>query len=352
MITEKEITKRFINEFKQLFPVLKNATLLQEPLLKKEERKIEIVLVLNIKGKKKMLFSEVVGQGYPKQLREKAVQLLEMTEQAKRGYPVIIAPYVSNLGREICKKMKVGFLDLSGNAYLDFDSLYLEIEGKPNKFKTKRGLESLFTPKAERILRFYLLRTWPKGKWAGSYRDIAKDVSVSLGQVVKVNNKLNELGFWIEKQKGLKRFDRTKLLDIWKDNYRFDKNKIFSFYSLKKIPEIERKIREFCKQKNSPYAFTLFSGANRFAPFTRYSIATSYFSGDIDELKKALDFKEVTTGANIQIIVPYDEGVYYKAETVDGVMAVNPVQIYLDLYNYKGRGREQAEFLRERVIKF
>jgi hypothetical protein len=32
-------------------------------------------------------------------------------------------------------------------------------------------------------------------------------------------------------------------------------------------------------------------------------------------------------------------------------MVANPILIYLDLYNYKGRGREQAEFLRERVIK-
>lgn len=325
---------------------------MQEFLLEKEERKIDIVLVLNIKGKKKMLFSEVVGQGYPKQLREKALQLLEITEQREKGYPIIIAPYISELGRETCKKMGVGFLDLSGNAYLDFNSFYMEIEGKPNKFKVKRGLESLFTPKAERILRFYLLKTWPKGKWAGSYRDIAKDVSVSLGQVVKVNKKLEELGFWIEESEGLKTFDRAKFLDVWRDNYRLERSTMFPFYSLKQIPEIEQKIAEFCKQKNTPYAFTLFSGANRFAPFTRYAIATSYFSGDIDELKKALDFKEVTTGANIQIIVPYDEGVYYKAETVDGVIAANPVQIYLDLYNYKGRGREQAEFLRERVIKF
>jgi len=352
MIAEKEIIRRFVNEFKQLFPKLKDSSIVREPLLEKIGRIVDIVLKVNIKGKEKILFCEVVGQGYPKQLREKAVQLLEITEQRKRGYPIIVAPYVSELGRETCKKMGVGFLDLSGNAYLDINSFYLEIEGKPNKFKVKRGLESLFMPKAERILRFHLLKTWPEGKWAGSYRDIAKDVSVSLGQVVKVNKKLDELGFWIEEQKGLKRLDRAKLLDIWRDNYRFDKNKIFSFYSMKQIPEIEEKISEFCENKNILYALTLFSGANRLAPFTRYTIATSYYSGDIDELKKALDLKEVSTGANVQIVLPYDEGVYYKTEKVNSVIAANPVQIYLDLYNYKGRGREQAEFLRERVIRF
>lgn len=351
MITEKEITKRFINEFKQLFPQLKELSIVSEYSLKGMGGMVDIAINLNIKGKEKLLFCEVVGQGYPKQLRGKAVQLSEITEGGKNGYPVIIAPYISELGRETCKKMGVGFLDLSGNAYLNFDSFYLEIEGKPNKFKVKRGLESLFMPKAERILRFHLLKTWTEGKWSGSYRDIAKDVYVSLGQVVKVNKKLDELGFWIEEQEGLKQLDRAKVLDVWRNNYRFDRSKIFSLYSLRQIPELEEKIAEFCEKNNILYALTLFSGANRLAPFTRYTIATSYYSGDINDLKKALDLKEVPTGANVQIVLPYDEGVYYKTEKVKAVMVANPIQIYLDLYNYKGRGREQAEFLRERVIK-
>ena len=54
----------------------------------------------------------------------------------------------------------------------------------------------------------------------------------------------------------------------------------------------------------------------------------------------------------MQILVPYDEGVYYKVQEIAAVKVANPIQIYLDLYNYAGRGREQAQFLRERVIKF
>jgi hypothetical protein len=81
-------------------------------------------------------------------------------------------------------------------------------------------------------------------------------------------------------------------------------------------------------------------------------VATSYFGGDVEELKRALELKEVPSGANLQILVPYDEGVYYKVQAVDSVNIANPIQIYLDLYNYAGRGREQAEFLREKIIKF
>jgi hypothetical protein len=120
---------------------------------------------------------------------------------------------------------------------------------------------------------------------------------------------------------------------------------------MRQIPQIEKQIAELCRVKGMQYAFTLFSGGNRLAPFTRYNVATSYVTGDIEKIKRELELKEVPSGANLQIIIPYDEGVYFKAQEVDSTKVANPVQIYLDLYNYKGRGREQAEFLRERLIK-
>jgi hypothetical protein len=268
-----------------------------------------------------------VCQRYPKQLREKGLQLLEISQRGRKGYPVIIAPYISEFGREICKKIGVGFLDLAGNAYLDFDSFYMEIEGKPNRFKYPSEPTGLFNPKAERILRFYLLKDPGKEESGNGYRNIAKEVGVSLGQL-------------------------SKLLDLWSQNYRPERNQVLNLYSIMQVSQIEKQLAEFCKTKKIQYALTLFSGANRLAPFTRYNLATSYFSGDVNQLKRDLEFKEVPTGANFQILVPYDEGVYYKAGEVDSVRVANPVQIYLDLYNYAGRGREQADFLREKIIKF
>jgi hypothetical protein len=347
-MTEKEIEQKFKTTFKSLFPRLRDATLIPEyPLGEKKE--IDVALRLKIGQKKEMLLCEIVAQRFPKQIREKGLQLLETSEEGKKGYPVIIAPYISELGKEVCKKIGVGFLDLSGNAYLDFNSFYLEVEGKPNRFKSSDKLSGLFNPKGERVLRFYLLQE--KDESLVSYRQITKEVSVSLGQVSKVNKKLDELGFWREESEGVKALDKVKLLDLWRDNYRFERNRMLSFYSMKQISQIEKQIAEFCRANGIQYALTFFSGGNRLAPFTRYNVATSYFSGDIEKMRKDLELKEVPSGANLQIIIPYDDGVYYKAQEVNSATVVNPIQIYLDLYNYKGRGREQAEFLRERIIK-
>ena len=355
-MTEKEIEQKFKADFRELFPKLKGATAVPVAPFPKDsserERMADIILRLRVKDKTKNLLCEVLSQRYPKQLREKGLQLLEISQRGRKGYPVIIAPYISELGREICKKMGVGFLDLSGNAYLDFDSFYMEIEGKPNRFKYPSEPTGLFNPKAERILRFYLLKDSGKEESGNSYRNITKEVGVSLGQLSKVNKKLDEFGLWLEQPKDLKIIDKTKLFDLWRDNYRSERNEVLNFYSIMQVPQIEKQLAEFCKRNRIQYALTLFSGANRLAPFTRYNFATSYFSGDVDQLKRDFELKDVPSGANLQILVPYDEGVYYKSEEVDSVRVANPIQIYLDLYNYAGRGREQAEFLREKIIKF
>ncbi len=355
-MTEKEIEQEFKADFRELFPKLKGATAVPVAALPQDSsrrgRTADIILRLRVRDKTKKLLCAVVSQRYPKQLREKGLQLLEISQRGRKGYPVIVAPYISELGREICKKMGVGFLDLSGNAYLDFDSFYMEIEGKPNKFKYPSEPTGLFNPKAERILRFYLLKDSEKQESRNSYRNITKEVGVSLGQLSKVNKKLDEFDLWLEQSKGVKIIDKGKLLDLWRENYRFERNKGLTFYSIMQVPQIEKQLGAFCKTNKVQYALTLFSAANRLAPFTRYNFATSYFSGDVDQLKRDFELKEVPSGANLQILVPYDEGVYYKSEEVDSVRLANSIQIYLDLYNYAGRGREQAEVLREKIIKF
>ena len=44
----------------------------------------------------------------------------------------------------------------------------------------------------------------------------------------------------------------------------------------------------------------------------------------------------------MSLLIPYDEGVFYGAREVEGLRVVCPVQLYLDLKGYKGRGEEAA----------
>jgi type III secretory pathway component EscU len=58
------------------------------------------------------------------------------------------------------------------------------------------------------------------------------------------------------------------------------------------------------------------------------------------------------SGGNIELVVPYDQGVFYKSQIVpvaelEQVPVVSAVQLYMDLFRNPARGAEQAEHLRE-----
>ena len=100
-----------------------------------------------------------------------------------------------------------------------------------------------------------------------------------------------------------------------------------------------------------PYAFTGFSAAARLAPTVRYQRVMAYVDGDLTPVVTALSLKEVPSGANVTLLSPYDDGVFYGAAEVDGLRIASPVQVYLDLVGYRGRGEEAATFLLEQVIE-
>ena len=86
------------------------------------------------------------------------------------------------------------------------------------------------------------------------------------------------------------------------------------------------------------------------APFLRYNRAFVYILDNIEKIAKDLDFKEVPSGSNISILQPYDEGVFYNLQIIDGAKVVSDIQLYLDLISYKERGEEAAKFLLEQRI--
>jgi hypothetical protein len=50
-------------------------------------------------------------------------------------------------------------------------------------------------------------------------------------------------------------------------------------------------------------------------------------------------------------MTPFDEGILYGAQKVDGATVVSDVQLYLDLAGYKGRGEEAAEFILDKRLR-
>jgi len=53
----------------------------------------------------------------------------------------------------------------------------------------------------------------------------------------------------------------------------------------------------------------------------------------------------------VTLLQPYDEGVLYGLQDIDGINVVSDIQLYLDLKSYKGRGEEAAQAVFEQRIR-
>jgi len=83
----------------------------------------------------------------------------------------------------------------------------------------------------------------------------------------------------------------------------------------------------------------------------RYQKASAYVQGDVDSLINDLGWTEVSSGANVSLLVPYDEGVFFGKSEVDEIWITSALQTYLDLQSVRGRGQEAALVIRKELEK-
>lgn len=303
--------------------------------------------VINVRTKDKeqySLFFEVKSIGQPRYARMAANQLQAMTSRRQNSYGVFGAPYLSEESMMICRENDIGFMDIAGNCFLKFNNIYVNIEGRPNPYPATRPLRSLFAQKSTRALRVLLCN--PKRNWA--VQDLAREAEISLGQASNLKKKLLENEFIEEDQsRKFRIFNPEALLRRWAENYTYRKNKINNYYSLDEVRDIEEKLSNYCESNKIPYALTLTSGASLVAPFLRYRRVFAYVMDSSEGVARALGWKEVSSGPNVSILEPYDEGVFYGLQNIDGKRVVCDIQLYLDLLSYRERGEEAARFLLE-----
>lgn len=209
--------------------------------------------------------------------------------------------------------------------------------------------KNIFADKATFILRKML--SDPGKKWVT--RDFMGDDGVSLGMAQGVLETMTNKGYIERVKRGPGSYalltNKDGLIHDWITEYRFDLNEVDTYYSSDK--NILSKLKDYLKDKQ--YALTLHSGANLITSFVITDQAHLYFSPenwkkDILELRQQLNLKELVRGGNIHIIRPvYKKSVFYETRTIKGHKVVSGLQLYLDLYNFKPRGREHAEYLKK-----
>jgi len=135
-------------------------------------------------------------------------------------------------------------------------------------------------------------------KWYVEELSIDAGISIGLASRVKQSLLSEE---WIKEEN--KRFYLVKpeeALNQWINNYTYERNRIFSFYSGMSEDQIEKAIKKECEKRKYQYCLALFSGARKVAPFVRFMKFFAYIDGDIEEIANCLEMKKVESGGRLR----------------------------------------------------
>jgi hypothetical protein len=311
-----------------------------------------VVEVTTPRGGKRRLLVDVTAVGVPSRVRETLRHLKASLSKQITGYPMLASTFFSPRVREICREEGVGYLDLAGNCFLQFDDFYLEKIVDRNPFPSRGRPPSLFSPVSSRILRALLEE--PQRMWKVS--ELAHVTHTSLGQASNVTRRLLGEEYLARVERRLRFTRPANLLEAWREQYSWAKETQRAYYSFERAPEqLMARVAEIAQTRQWRYAVTSFAGASLVAPFV-HGVGTLQFYVDhelaVDPWVQALDLRPVEEGPNVVLCIPFDEGVFYRTHTVNDVVLVGNIQLYLDLYSDPGRGREQAEFLRKERLGF
>ena len=306
----------------------------------------DLVVQAEIRSAPITLIVEVKSQGEPRYVRQAADQLREYGTQFPGAYPIVVSNFISPQAEEILKAREIGYFDMAGNVLIDFGSLFINVVGKPNRNPVQKRLNSFFADKSSRILR--VLLTAPERSW--TVQDLSAEAGISIGLTSRVKQRLIDFELIPETKGAFGLTNPGELLEQWSNAYSYEKNEITKYYSSSHLQEIEKRVATFAAPRKIPYQLTMFSGAARVAPFIRDSFAAFYFSGSLPELERELALSSTASGANVWVLRPFDEGIYYGKQKRDEISIASNVQLYLDLISL-GAG-DQATAIRERLLRY
>ena len=326
-----------------------------EPVLSRawDASGIDALVVLQLEERLQPLACAVLANGQPRHVR---LALWELTHAIQRdcpdAIPLLIAPFLSPASQALCKEHQVAFLDQQGNARLVFDGVFIERVAAGKPASVRRDLKSLFTPKAAQVLRLLLRDPWRPWR----VTELAGKAEVSLGQVSNVRRALLDREWATVTEEGLALKDPDALLAAWSEAYAGLGGKKNSYYTTLHGKGLEDAFLElFRGQRDRPgVLLASFTAAKWLAPYGR--IATHNLlsqPAELEHLHKTLALQPAVNGANVVVTMPDHEGVFLDAvHPSPGIVCTSPVQTFLDLSAAGERGKEAAEHLRGKLLRW
>ncbi len=289
---------------------------------------------------------EVKNSSRPGQVARAAEQLLAYEDEGV--IPVLVVPFMSRAGAETADRMRLNWIDLSGNAHVRTENLHLWVQGRPNELGSRGRPSSPFAPKSARVTRALLLD--PARWWV--QKDLAAVTGLDDGNVSRIVRRLDDEFLLERRGRELRPRDPDLLLDAWAQDYRFYSHDILPGHLSGSGVELARVLAERLESLNIHHAFTGLPAAWVMDQFARFRLATVYVDGDPREAAERLGIRRAAKGANLQLVGPNDAGVFSGEQDHRGLHCVAPVQVYLDLLQLPERATEAAQHLRTHQLRW
>lgn len=299
--------------------------------------------------KKFKIAGEVKSSGEPSVLRRSAAWLKDLVTKTEHDYAVIIAPFISREGTEICRELGVGFIDLSGNCLFNLEGLYIERTGYPNKFKNPREIQSLFSPKSSRVIRCLL--SDPARAW--TLKGLAVETGVSIGLIHRIATALESNLFAKKDIRAFKLEDPARLLEAWREEY-YRRAPKWARYVVGggAVEGAMSKLDAAAIRCGIRYAISGPSGALLVFSDIPPTAVYLYVDALKQEFLQEIEADRVSSEGNLLIRIVEQENEFIGSREVKGLDVVSDLQLYLDLWAMGGRGQDAAEELRRECFHF
>lgn len=318
-----------------------------------ERRAYDLTILAEVKGRPVRFLVGVKSSGYPRDVQRTIWQLadLRQLDQEVAEVPLVAAPAISEAGRELLRRHKLGYLDTSGSVYIDLPWAFYWLD-RPVPAGRPRLLRNVYHGSSAQVL--HLLLVEPGRDWHLS--ELAKHAEVSVSTVHQVCTFL-EGQLWMDKEGKGPRTVRVlhqpgALLDAWATAHSLADYEPRRFHrwarqSDELLPPVMRTLTDL----GIEHALTLSSGARLVAPYATggdrgWVLLPAAAAPRLDEIAHAADLQPVDEGETLTFLLTADRSPLLFRRQTQGFWVASDVQLYLDLWAWPQRGQEQARHLR------
>ena len=263
---------------------------------------------------------------------------------------MLASDYLSATMQDTLREAWVPFIDLAGNAWLTHLGVHIDRRGFANPAAETRLPRGPFSDKASLVSRALVASGGGRG-----VRDLAGELGLSAGYVSKVLKELDRRGYLARRADGVALRHAGELLTDWLHAYRGRQpaSTMTYFAPAASAKALVETARGAGFALSPGYALTLQSGASLVSRYAEFGTLEVYVSDAslADGIAAQLGARPVSRGANLVVMLPYYRvSAFYGARRIRGLSVVSDLQLYLDLYDFPRRGREQAERIFERRL--